>query len=78
MPFDKNKDHGEIFGDSEGRRYFQDGVYYDATGKQVGKAETPAVKAVKPAKAAANTATAPATGQLDAQLGGEQSDDVLS
>lgn len=73
MPFDKNKDHGEIFGDSEGRRYFQDGVYYDATGKQVGKAETTAVKAVKPAKAAANTTSAPAAGQLDAQL-----DDELS
>ena len=62
---DKSRDYGEIFGDSEGRRYLQDGVYFDAMGKPVGK--SPDVP--KPSKKAPAATEAPkVSDQLDAQL----------
>ena len=63
---DKSRDYGEIFGDSEGRRYLQDGVYFDAMGKPVGKSpDVPkASKKVQPAVAEAPKVS----DQLDAQL----------
>lgn len=63
---DKSRDYGEIFGDSEGRRYLQDGTYFDAMGKPLGKSPD----APKAGKKAPAPAAEPAKGadQLDAQL----------
>lgn len=66
---DKTQPFGDIFGDSEGRRYVQDGVYFDANEEPIG-----ALTATKgKAKASKTAPETPAgdnqVGQVDAQLG---------
>jgi hypothetical protein len=51
---DRSRSYGEIMGDSQGRRYAQDGNYFDAGGNLIGEAK--AVVAV----ASATSAAAPA------------------
>ena len=65
---DKSRDYGEIFNDQEGRRYLQDGVFFDAAGKPVGKSPD-APKA--PSKKAPAAEAPAANAQLDAQLSRE-------
>lgn len=35
--FDKSRDYGEIMGDAQGRRYVQDGIYFDAQFRPLGE-----------------------------------------
>lgn len=75
---DRKRDFGEVIGDASGARYFQDGVYFDAHGKEIVTAETkPAAR--KKAEAAETKPAAPAgdsqidpTSQLDTQLSDSQ------
>ena len=60
---------GDVFGDSEGRRYFQDGVYFDANEEPLDQPAPAAKRAAKAAPKQEAPADAPAAGQVDAQLG---------
>lgn len=70
--FDKTRDYGEIFGDAEGRRYMQDGAFFDVNGKQVGVAnDAPKAARGKRAPAVEQPAEPTPTSQVDAQLTAE-------
>lgn len=66
---DRSRDFGEIMGDSEGRRYCQDGLYFDANGNQIG-GEKPAPQVARPKRTASKPVPQTVTDdQLLAQLG---------
>jgi hypothetical protein len=60
MALDLTKPYGEITGDTQGRRYVQDDIYYDSMGTALSEAPAPAP--AKKAKAAAEV------DQVEAQL----------
>jgi hypothetical protein len=69
MKLDKGKPYGEIFGDLRGRRYEQDGRYFDAVGNEVVDKSVAKAKTFR-----ADPAPVPdepeAVDQVKAQLGG--------
>ena len=66
---DRKKSFGEIFGDDEGRRYEQDGVFFDANEEAI-VTEKAVPKGKRKPAADDPTAPAPAetTDQLESQL----------
>lgn len=66
MPLDKTQPYGEIYGDADGRRYFQDGAYFDAQGKEIGAKPAKPGRQAKPAEQQAPEDTA---SQVTSQLG---------
>lgn len=66
---DKSKAYGEIFGDLRGRRYEQDGRYFDAVGNEVADKAKGGVVKTQPARFEA-PADAEVVDQVKAQLGG--------
>lgn len=74
---DRKRSFGDVQGDSEGRRYHQDGIYFDADGNQWRDPNAPApaaddqlkAKGRKPAATSESAAPA-ADDQLSAQLNG--------
>lgn len=74
MKLDRKKPFGDVQGDSEGRRYHQDGVYFGVDGERWIDPSAPATKDVAPMKkdGKAETVKTPAAAddQVNAQLKG--------
>lgn len=68
----RQKSYGEITGDTEGRRYEQDGKYFDARGEEIVNKAAPAAPAKPaapaPVKPVAQAAPAPVKSAVDEQL----------
>lgn len=68
MPLDKTQPYGEIYGDTDGRRFFQDGIYFDAQGKEIGAKPAKPGRQTKPVEQQA-PAPEDTTSQVSSQLG---------
>ncbi|MDD2989805.1 MAG: hypothetical protein PHI64_12685 [Zoogloea sp.] len=69
MPLDKTQPYGEIYGDADGRHYFQDGAYFDAQGKEIGAKPAKPGRQAKPAEQQAPAAPEDTASQVTSQLG---------